>query len=319
MAHEVETIAWANERPWHGLGVEVPADIGADELLVKAGLDWTADVHPLFYKLHGRDFGTTQRALVRSSDGMYLDVVGENWKPTQNRDALGFFRDFVDAGSMKMETAGSLRKGKHVFALAKITGDFEATRGDRILPYLLFSNPHMYGRSPSIMLTFIRVVCWNTITAALADGGRSRYSWSHLQAFDADRAEMAKEALGIAANNTKKKREEMQFMARSKAAKPEVEEYFHRLFDPDAKQKGKGKVARHVPKAMELLEAQPGAQLAEGTWWQAYNAVTFMTDHVLGKDQDARVSSAVFGGYNVLKNRAYDDALAAAKQSKGVR
>jgi len=43
MAHLVETMAYAGETPWHGLGVPVLNDLTPDQMLVKAGLDWTVD------------------------------------------------------------------------------------------------------------------------------------------------------------------------------------------------------------------------------------------------------------------------------------
>jgi len=317
--HEIETIAWTGEVPWHGLGTRVPGDLAPAEMLVKAGLDWTADLVPLYYDCAGgKRCQVPQRAMVRSSDGKLLDVVGRDWKPVQNATALDFFSDFVRKGDMAMETAGSLREGRHVFALAKIKNGFEVVKGDRIGGYLLFSNPHTYGKAPSILLTHVRVVCWNTITQALNHGGRARYSWSHLQDFTSDHAEMAKEALGLARRQQIEMKERMQVLASARAKREDVEVYFRRVLRPGASvaPQGKGKVAkapRNLGIAMQALEQQPGARLGEGTLWQAFNAITFVTDHVLGKNQDARVSSALFGSYAALKQRALEVGLDMAK------
>ena len=40
MAHNVETMAWAGEVPWHGLGTEVNNDLSPMEMREAAGLDW---------------------------------------------------------------------------------------------------------------------------------------------------------------------------------------------------------------------------------------------------------------------------------------
>jgi phage/plasmid-like protein (TIGR03299 family) len=313
MAHEVETMAWTNEKPWHGLGVEVQPNITTTEMLKAAGLDWNVDLEPLMYRRGDVFSEVGHKALVRSTDGRLLDVVGADWKPVQNADALDFFHEFVEAGHMTMETAGSLKQGRHVFALAKIGEDFSVVRGDKINGYLLFSNPHQYGRAPSILLTMVRVVCNNTLTLALGHGGKARYSWSHLQTFDGDRAEMAKEALGLASATMKETKAQMQLLAKAKLGMYEAEEYFVRVFDPKNTQGDKGKVARHVPLAIEAMAQQPGANLGEGTYWQAFNAVTYLTDHTLGRSQDTRVSSALFGGYAALKQRAFDLAVERAK------
>ena len=41
MAHNVETMAYAGEVPWHGLGYRVPMDLTPDQMLEAASLDWT--------------------------------------------------------------------------------------------------------------------------------------------------------------------------------------------------------------------------------------------------------------------------------------
>jgi hypothetical protein len=51
--HEVETMAFANQVPWHGLGVQVDARISPDEMVKAAGLDWTINPHPLFTTVDG--------------------------------------------------------------------------------------------------------------------------------------------------------------------------------------------------------------------------------------------------------------------------
>ena len=65
-------------------------------------------------------------------------------------EAFDFFSDFVKAGDMEMHTAGSLDDGKMVWALAKVNESFELFKGDKVDSYLLFSNPHQYGKSSSI-------------------------------------------------------------------------------------------------------------------------------------------------------------------------
>ena len=113
MVAAVETMAYAGELPWHGLGVEVPADLTPAQMLEKAGLDWTVSKHPLTYAHDGRTVQAGKKmALVRDSDGKFLDVVSEAWNPLQNEEAFDFFNDFVGAGDMEMHTAGSLNDGK---------------------------------------------------------------------------------------------------------------------------------------------------------------------------------------------------------------
>src|SRR5210317_1830005 len=115
MAHMIEIVngkaqmAYAGDVPWHGLGTKVPADLTPDQMLEAAGLDWTVEKKDLTFEVDGEQIvAPGKKALVRSSDGALLDVIGDNWNPLQNSEAFEFFNDFVAAGDMEMHTAGSL-------------------------------------------------------------------------------------------------------------------------------------------------------------------------------------------------------------------
>ncbi len=47
MAHEVETMAWANEVPWHRLGVGVDENLTPAQILRVADLDWSVERKPV--------------------------------------------------------------------------------------------------------------------------------------------------------------------------------------------------------------------------------------------------------------------------------
>ena len=92
MAHMVETMAYAGEVPWHGLGVEVNPNLSPKEMMKEANVDWTVEKRPLYYNgLDKKEVIPGKEALIRTSDGQLLDVVGTNWKPLQNEDAFNFF------------------------------------------------------------------------------------------------------------------------------------------------------------------------------------------------------------------------------------
>ena len=95
MSHEIETMAYAGELPWHGLGVEVSNELTPMMMLEKAGLDWSVDEVPSFVEHDGRQIPTGQKSLVRSSDSKILTNVGSGWHPVQNHEAFEFFNEFV--------------------------------------------------------------------------------------------------------------------------------------------------------------------------------------------------------------------------------
>ena len=125
MVAAVETMAYAGEVPWHGLGVPVSNDLTPAQMMKKAGLDWRVEEVESYIDFNGKKIPTGQKSLVRETDGRLLTNVGEKWNPCQNETAFEFFHEYVMAGDMEMNTAGSLRDGKMVWALAKVKESFD--------------------------------------------------------------------------------------------------------------------------------------------------------------------------------------------------
>ena len=313
MAHMVETMAYAGELPWHGLGTKVPADLTPEQMLEAAELDWTVDKVDLTY-IDGR-FGNQivpgKKGLVRSKDGAYLDTVGDDWNPLQNQEAFEFFNYFVQAGDMEMHTAGSLEDGRRVWALAKIKeAVFETVKGDVTENYLLFSNPHKYGKSIDVRMTPIRVVCNNTITMALNGVSDTMVKVSHRNEFDAD---AVKETLGVAQEKLDVYREATQFLSTKKFTKDTLIEYFNGLHSPNKKFEDDvpviDQITPLVRQSLDIIDTQPGAEFARGSWWQAFNTVTYMSDHLQGRSNDSRLQSAWYGSHLKKKQKALESAI----------
>ena len=313
MAHMVETMAYSGEVPWHGLGKRVPADLSPEQMLESAGLKWDVVKYPIF--AHTADDTVkveNKQALIRSDNGKILSVVGADWKPFQNKDAFAFFNDFVAEGDMEMHTAGSLDEGRRVWALAKVNDALEVFKDDVVEQYLLFSNPHRYGQSIDVRMTPIRVVCNNTLSMSLSQQSNRMVQVSHKREFDAD---LVKETLGVAAEKLQAYKEAATFLGSKLAKDEDVIEYMNRVFGQknykkvlDVK-KGEKFVTRRAQNAYDVIKTQPGHQFGEGTWWQPFNAVTYMTDHQLGRSDDSRINSAWYGGNASAKTKALELAI----------
>jgi len=323
MAHELEilengqaSMAYAGDLPWHGLGFKVSNDLTPEQMMEAARLDWTVDTVPLPAMYNGQKINTGHSALIRSSDSKVLDVITDDWNPLQNVEAFRFFNDFVGAGDMSMHTAGSLMDGKMVWGLAKINDSFELFGGDKVEGFLLFSNPHQYGKSIDVRFTPIRVVCNNTLTLALGGKSSNMVKINHRREFDPD---MVKETLGIASDKLAKYKEMAAFLGTKKYSNENIVEYFNRIFPKTSDKKNSaienaGQLhSRAAQFAMEALHEQPGAQFAEGTFWQAYNSVTYLTDHVLGRSNDTRLASAWYGVNQTKKVQALNLAVEMAE------
>jgi len=312
MAHMVETMAYAGEVPWHGLGVPVSNDLTPVQMMEKAGVDWNVREVESFIEFDGKRMATGQKSLVRETDGRILTNVGENWKPVQNEDAFNFFTEYCMSGDMEMHTAGSLKDGQMVWALAKVKGDFEIFGGDRVESYLLFSNPHQYGKSIDIRFTPIRVVCNNTLTLSLDMNAERSVRVGHRVEFDATEV---KTALGIASDKLNTYKDMAEFLGKKKFTTDSYIEYLNTVFPRTADKRVQGKglsletLSRNAKQAYDVIDTQPGAEFAQGTWWQAFNSVTFITDHVQGRNEDNRLYSSWFGGNQVRKKNALKTAI----------
>jgi phage/plasmid-like protein (TIGR03299 family) len=323
MAHEIEFVdgvaqmAYVGAVPWHGLGKEVPADLTPEQMLQAAGLDWEVRKYPSFAIIDENDpdsvVETGQSALIRSKDRKLLDVVSDDWNPVQNQEAFEFFNEFVMAGDMEMHTAGSLKDGQIVWGLAKVKESFELFKGDQIDSYLLFSNFHKYGFSTDVRFTPIRVVCNNTLTLSLSSTVERMVKISHRKQFNPANV---KDMLGIATDKLQKYKEMAQFLGSKKAKTESIVEYFERVFPlagATPEDKAEGKRSRNANIALGVIDTQPGAEYAQGSWWQPFNAVTFMTDHVIGRSADTRLTSAWYGYNKNLKTKALELAVEMAE------
>ena len=308
MAHNVETMAYAGEVPWHGLGEKVPADLSPRQMMIKAGCDWEVNKVPTFAQHGMQQIPTGTSALIRSTDDTVLaPMVGDGWEPVQNSEAFDFFNEYCLAGDMEMHTAGSLADGKIVWALAKVNESFDVLGDDQVDSYLLFSNPHQYGKSLNVRFTPIRVVCNNTLTLSLSQTSKNEVALNHRRAFNPD---MVKDQLGIAHEKFAMYKDAARFLASKKASGPDLIQYFNSIFPSKEKTvRDYVDLSRTAKATFDVLETQPGADFAMGSWWNAINAVTYMTDHQLGRSADSRMQSAWFGSNQAKKVKAMNLAV----------
>jgi len=167
MAHNVETMMYVREKPWHGLGVEVQEAVTSAEALELAGLNWEVRQHPI--QVLGGNTIENYKANVRSTDEKVLGVVSDRYKIVQNADAFAFTDELI-GGDVRYETAGSLQEGKKIWLLAKMPEVKVAN--DAVEPFLCFSNTHDGSGAIRVCMTPIRVVCNNTLNFALGSADR---------------------------------------------------------------------------------------------------------------------------------------------------
>lgn len=174
MSAEVETMFSVRETPWHGMGTIVEDAPTSEDAIRLAGLDWDVKGQKVFTSDNVEIPGAI--ATVRTSDGRPLGLVTERYKIVQNRDAFAFTDALLGEG-VTYETAGSLFGGKVVWLLARMPGEYKIL-GDKVDPYMVFTNSHDGSGAVRVAMTPIRVVCKNTLNAALR-GTKRMWSAKH--------------------------------------------------------------------------------------------------------------------------------------------
>lgn len=223
MAALVESMFSVRKIPWHGLGTivaEAPTSVDAIRL---AGLDWTVEQEPIYTQFNELVEG--HKANVRSSDRKVLGVVSDRYKVVQNVDAFSFTDELLGKG-VRYETAGSLMEGRKVWLLARLSKEY-IFAGERISPYLVFSNTHDGSGSVKVAITPVRVVCNNTLNLALSTAKRS-FSMIHMGKIQ-DKIQEAKDTLFMAEEYMDCLGVEFEQLRRQKVTDAQVKEYIEQL------------------------------------------------------------------------------------------
>ena len=192
MVANVETMFYTREKPWHGLGTMVAEAPNSKDALRLAGLNWKVLQEPVYTE--NKELIQGYKANVRDTDRKVLGVVTDRYKVIQNEEAFAF-TDTLQGEGVRYETAGSLQEGRRVWMLARLPREF-IIGGERISPYMVFSNTHDGSGAVKTALTPIRVVCNNTLNLALRTAKRS---WSIIHTGDiSGKIEEAKNTLLLA-------------------------------------------------------------------------------------------------------------------------
>ena len=223
MAANVETMFSVREKPWHGLGTIVKEAPTSADAIRLAGLDWSVVQEPIYTNFNRVVDG--YRANVRSSDRKVLGVVSDRYKVVQNVDAFSFTDELLGKG-VRYETAGSLQEGKKVWLLARLPREY-IIAGERISPYLVFSNTHDGSGSVKVAITPVRVVCNNTLNLALGTAKRS-FSMIHTGNIQ-DKIQEAKDTLFMAEEYMDCLGIEFEQLRRQKVTDAQVKEYIELL------------------------------------------------------------------------------------------
>ena len=317
MAHLIETMAYANEVPWHGLGNNINADSPIEDWQRQSGLDWTVSKRPVMFNApdHRRmEFGGTpitsfkdKFVLARDTDNTPFSVVSDRYKPVQPKDVLEFFRDLIATHGMTIETAGSLKDGKRIWALAK-TGDAHKVLGnDLVNSYLLIATSYDLTFSTLAQFTSVRVVCNNTLQQSL-DDYISRVTIPHFRDFNATDIH---EQLGLGRAQWGAFSQALDVIAKMKLDVVKAKSVIQSVFSIPVDDEVPSPQRQHLAPVLRLFEGQAiGADIAGQTGWGLVNAVTEYADHhKRARSQGNRLDSAWFGDSAAVKDAVFKEVL----------
>lgn len=319
------------EKAWHGLGQIVEDHPTSAEAIRYAGLDYTVEKRPLF--TNGAAFGLDNvatdlafpsidvpdyYATVRTDNDDILGVVCKDYAVVQNADAFQFFDAIVGGGSgIKYETAGALGKGERIFITAKLPEYIKVGKQDLIEQYLFLTTSHDGFGSITAAFTPTRIVCNNTLNAALrnnANGIKIRHTASAN-----DRLKQAHTLMGISHVMAQELEELFNHWTKVRITDKQVKKLIQIAMVPNKEvltnlelglvDKLSTTYTNIVDNAFAYAMADPTQQMetTAGTLFGAYNAITGYYQNVRNfKDGDAKFKSIMDGTAKQRAQIAFD-------------
>ena len=304
MAAEVETMFYVRETPWHGLGTKVMEAPTSKEALSLSELDWRVEQEPIYTETGNLISGF--KANVRDTDQKILGVVTDRYKVIQNEEAFAFTDELLGEG-VRYETAGSLQGGRKVWLLAHMPHEY-IIAGERISPYLVFSNTHDGSGAIRVAITPIRVVCNNTLNLALSTAKRS---WSTIHTGDIkSKLEEAKNTLFMANAYMDELGREFENLRQKKLTDKQVMDYIELLIPLDenaTSQQKKNIIRLQEDMKMRYFDA-PDLKDVGNNAYRFINAVSDFATHAEPLRKTANYKEQVFSKTvdgNPLIDKAY--------------
>ena len=308
MAHQVENMFSVKEVPWHQLGKIIQNAPTIEAGIKLAGLDWKVRMEAM-QLADGRKCQT--RAVIRETDNKILGEVGRIYTPLQNEKAFNFFQPFVDSGEVTLETAGSLDGGKKIWVLAQLNRDpMEISPNDFVRKYLLLTNRHDGIASAMVGFSPIRVVCANTLAAAIGATDSALLRVRHTAKIEIA-LDKVREMVNVANQNFESTGEQYKAMVRMGVREADLKNYVRLVFYPNVTkeeitERQQTRLDSLTQNITKLFETGFGSDLvgSRGTMWGLYNGVTQYLSHEANKDADSRVNSLWFGNNKAVNARA---------------
>lgn len=307
LAEGIHSFASAREHAWHKLGTVVEDAMTAEEAMRLANLSgWNVRKTPMFtIDEDGNQIEADNRfATIYTNpvtrQNRYLGVVGSHYTPIQNEQHIELLDALVDSSGAHFETAGSLKGGREVFVSMKLPETMQIGGHDAVDQYIVASNSHD-GTSPlKFMITPVRVVCANTLTAAV---GQAQSSFSVRHVGDAQFAmQDAREALKLSFKYFAEFEAAAEAMIRKQMTDDQFNGLIEQLLAKDSVETPRQEATfnKHASSIMELWKQSETVKPVAQTYWGAYQAITEYTDHYMGVNKSKGTDAATARAFRAV-------------------
>lgn len=298
------------EKAWHGLGQVVENYPNSKEALQFAGLDFEVCKRPNIHRLdNGEEISSASSFYTyRPDTGAILgDRLGKDYEVIQNTDAFSFFDAIVGGDGIQYETAGALGKGERIFITAKLPGYIKVADDDLIEKYLFLTTSHDGFGSIMAAFTPVRIVCNNTLTAALRNCSNAIKIRHTANA--KERLEEAHKVMGISNQLSFQLEDIFNQWSKVRITDKEVQKLVQLAMVPNKEvlqniQKGESdelstsfKNICDAVNEYHFISPTQQTEATKGTVFGAYNAVTGYFQNVRSyKDEETKMKSLLYGG-----------------------
>lgn len=309
MAHMIgknDSAMFGSRTPaWHKLGKVVDGQPDIKQAIQDSGLGWGVELEGIYGRDNVliKDHKVVVRTDLTGSD-RYLGVVGKKYVPITNLESFDIVNDLCDSGA-KIETCGSLKNGRTVWVMAVLPQTL-MVKDDKVQEYLLLSTSHDGSKPLSVGITPIRVVCYNTLKAALRGATSHTLTVRHTVS-SVDKVRQAAKILAQSREYFTQANEHFKRWADAKVDAQFAAGYLRALYGPPiAGDDGESKDRRAVTETIRRIGTQPGAnsEAVKGTAYGLYNAVCDWLDYGKTKDDAKRLESTWFGGASRTRTQA---------------
>ncbi len=313
MAHNINTYI-GRQAAWHKLGTVTGKFMTWDEIQAHGGLNFVP-VKEQLMSADGKPVGAW--GVFRPDTRAFLGAVGEQYTIIDHAQGFRMIDALIgEQNGAHYETAGCLGEGETVWGLANLNMDI-AVGDDKSTTYLLFATAHNGTFAHLYRTTFTRVVCQNTLNAALSSKATSQFRVRHTAGAQS-KLDRAHDALAQISTEVKTMEQKLNLLATRKMTREAMGTILDRLFPQRKGEDGKpiDSTRRNniLTDVLACYESNDRNAFPEqrGTAYNLLNAITEYTDHKASTWAGDNGKSAMFGSGDRLKTQALEVLLESA-------